>query len=78
MSASLIRVDSAPEEPRFTLTQAQIILRWMVLDSVQSIHSKRNYAKALDSVCVLCQPTALSCSSNGISDDDGSPFSIDY
>jgi hypothetical protein len=42
MSTSLIQV----ELPPFGLTQAQAILRLMVLDSVQSIHSKRNYAKA--------------------------------
>jgi integrase len=33
---------------RSSLTQAQALLRQMVLDSVVSIHSRRNYAKALD------------------------------
>jgi len=48
MITSLLHVEATPGEPPYTLTQAQTILRQMVLDSVQSIHSKRNYAKALD------------------------------
>jgi hypothetical protein len=48
MSTSIVRVNLPSGEPPFPLTQAQTILRQMVLDSVQSIHSKRNYAKALD------------------------------
>jgi len=47
MSTSLVQVDPPPEPP-FALTQVQAKLRQMVLDSVRSIHSKRNYAKALD------------------------------
>ena len=38
--------DPAPEKP--ALTAGQIELRKMVLDSVGSPHSRRNYAKALD------------------------------
>jgi hypothetical protein len=60
MSTSVVRVNIAPEEPRFALTQAQTILRRMVLDSVQSIHSKRNYAKALDDLFAFCANRPLS------------------
>jgi integrase len=56
MSTSLIQV----ELPPFGLTQAQAILRQMVLDSVQSIHSKRNYAKALDDLFAFCASRPLS------------------
>jgi integrase len=38
----------------FALTPAQAILRKMVLDSVQSPHSRRNYAKALDHLFAFC------------------------
>jgi hypothetical protein len=40
--------------------QAQTILLKMVLDSVQSIHSKRNYAKALDDLFAFCGSRPLS------------------
>jgi integrase len=59
MSTSLT-VNLPPEEPPFPLTQAQTILRQMVLDSVQSIHSKRNYAKALDDLFAFCGGRLLS------------------
>ncbi len=36
------------------------MLRKMVLDSVVSIHSKRNYAKALDDLFVFCTSRPLS------------------
>jgi len=39
--------NASPADPA-PLTQAQTILRGMVLDSVVSPHSRRNYAKALD------------------------------
>ena len=48
MSVSLIRLKQPSAEPPFALNQAQTRLRQMVLDSVQSIHSKRNYAKCSD------------------------------
>jgi hypothetical protein len=48
MSDSLIHIDLPPAEQPFALTQAQARLRQIVLDSVRSIHPKRNYAKALD------------------------------
>jgi integrase len=61
MSTSLtVTVNLPPEEPPFPLTQAQTILRQMVLDSVQSIHSKRNYAKALDDLFAFCASRPLS------------------
>ena len=51
MTNSLVLAAPAPEsgeaEPA-ALTPAQAILRRLVLDSVPSVHSKRNYAKALD------------------------------
>ena len=41
--------EAPPEAASVTeLTPAQIQLRRMVLDSVTSVHSRRNYAKALD------------------------------
>jgi hypothetical protein len=42
MSTSLVPIKLPLEESQFALTAAQTILRQMVLDSVQSIHSKRN------------------------------------
>ena len=60
MSTSLIQVALPPAEPPFALTPAQTILRQMVLDSVPSIHSKRNYAKALDDLFAFCASRPLS------------------
>jgi len=60
MSTSLVPVSLPPEKSPFALTQAQTILRKMVLDSVQSIHSKRNYAKALDDLFASSVPADLS------------------
>jgi hypothetical protein len=42
MSTSLVHVNPLSENSSFAFTQAQTILRKMVLDSVRSIHSKRN------------------------------------
>jgi len=60
MSTSLIHLEQPPAEPPFALTQAQARLRQMVLDTVQSIHSKRNYAKALDDLFAFCASRPLS------------------
>jgi hypothetical protein len=60
MTTSLVHVETATAEPSFALTPAQTILRKMVLDSVVSIHSKRNYAKALDDLFVFCASRPLS------------------
>jgi hypothetical protein len=60
MSTSLIYVQQPAAEPPFALTQAQATLRQMVLDSVHSVHSKRNYAKALDDLFVFCASRPLS------------------
>ena len=60
MSTSLVPVNLPLEELPFALTEAQTILRQMVLDSVQSIHSKRNYAKALDDLFAFCASRPLS------------------
>jgi hypothetical protein len=59
MSTSLIPLEPLSAEPSFALTQAQARLRKMVLDSVQSIHSKRNYAKA-SMICLPSVPADLS------------------
>ncbi|HTF66430.1 MAG TPA: site-specific integrase [Edaphobacter sp.] len=60
MNTSLVHVPRLAAEPPYALTQAQIKLRQMVLDSVQSIHSKRNYAKALDDLFAFCASQPLS------------------
>src|ERR1700721_130458 len=60
MSDSLIHIEHPTAEPPFALTQAQARLRQMVLDSVQSVHSKRNYAKALDDLFAFCASRPLS------------------
>src|SRR5580698_837964 len=60
MSTSLVPIKLPLEESQFVLTEAQAILRKMVLDSVQSIHSKRNYAKALDDLFAFCASRPLS------------------
>src|ERR1700730_18463451 len=60
MITSLLHVEAPPGEQPYTLTQPQTILRQMDLDSVQSIHSKRNYAKALDDLFALCASRPLS------------------
>jgi hypothetical protein len=51
MTSELVLVPVPPksrEAEPLALTPAQARLRKMVLDSVPSPHSKRNYAKALD------------------------------
>src|ERR1700688_2614613 len=60
MSTSLVHVEQPSAEPPFALTQAQARLRQMVLDSMQSVHSKRNYARALDDLFVFCANRPLS------------------
>ncbi len=60
MSTSLVPIKLPPEESQFALTEAQTILRRMVMDSVQSIHSKRNYAKALDDLFAFSASRPLS------------------
>jgi len=60
MGTDLIRLEQPTAEPSFALSPAQTILRKMVLDSVVSIHSKRNYAKALDDLFVFCASRPLS------------------
>jgi integrase len=44
----------------YALTPAQARLRELVLDSVPSVHSKRNYAKALDDLFAFCASRPLS------------------
>src|SRR5258706_955771 len=60
MITSLLHVEDPPGEPPYTLTQAQALLRQMVLDTVPSVHSKRNYAKALDDLFAFCANRPLS------------------
>jgi hypothetical protein len=78
MSTSLVHVNPLSEKSSFALTHDQAILRKMVLDSVQSIHSKRNYAKALDDLFAFCGSRPLSRVTDGVPNDDGSPLSIHY
>ena len=51
---------NASRDDPATLTQAQTILRGMVLDSVASPHSRRNYAKALDDLFAFSAGRPLS------------------
>jgi hypothetical protein len=60
MSTSLVHVDPSSEKSSFAITQAQAMLRRMVLDTVPSIHSKRNYAKAIDDLFAFCASRPLS------------------
>jgi integrase len=63
MTTELILAGLTPEsreaEP-IALTPAQARLRKMVLDAVQSPHSQRNYAKALDDLFAFCASRPLS------------------
>jgi integrase len=63
MTNALVLTGPAPEsregEP-LALTPAQALLRKMVLDSVVSPHSKRNYGKALDDLFQFCASRPLS------------------
>ena len=63
MTNELILAAVSPEsregEP-LALTPAQSLLRKMVLDSVSSPHSRRNYAKALDDLFAFCASRPLS------------------
>ena len=54
MTESLALIPSAVEESQLNRNAAFQELREMVLNSVASGHSKRNYAKALDEVFTLC------------------------
>jgi hypothetical protein len=63
MTDELVLASPAPESREgqpSALTPAQAILRKMVLDSVQSPHSRRNYAKALDHLFAFCASRPLS------------------
>ena len=63
MTAELVLAGSDPESREgeaSALTPAQAILRKMVLDSVPSPHSRRNYAKALDHLFAFCASRPLS------------------
>jgi integrase len=60
VNTSLVHVEVPLEEPPYALTQAQAMLRQMVLDTVPSVHSKRNYAKALDDLFAFCASRPLS------------------
>jgi hypothetical protein len=51
---------NAPPADPAAVTQAQTILRGMVLDSVASPHSRRNYAKALDDLFAFSAGRPLS------------------
>src|SRR3982750_4736215 len=63
MTTELVLAPPPPEsregEP-LALIPAQTLLRKMVLDSVSSPHSRRNYAKALDDLFRFCASRPLS------------------
>jgi hypothetical protein len=54
MSTALVRREQ-PEGERAVSAAGVAELRRMVLMSVASDHSKRNYAKALDEIFALCE-----------------------
>ena len=63
MTSELVLAGSDPESREgqpSALTPAQTILRKMVLDSVSSPHTRRNYAKALDHLFAFCASRPLS------------------
>ena len=60
MSTLLVPLEQSASELPFALTPGQTVLKKMVLDSVVSVHSKRNYAKALDDLFVFCAHRPLS------------------
>jgi site-specific recombinase XerD len=63
MTNELVLAVSAPESreaEHLALTPAQALLRKMVLDSVPSPHSRRNYARALDDLFRFCASRPLS------------------
>src|SRR3984893_3834025 len=63
MTNQLILAATPPdsrEAESAALTPAQARLRKMVLDSVASPHSKRNYGKALDDLFAFCASRPLS------------------
>jgi integrase len=63
MTTELVLALPAPESREgqpSVLTPAQALLRKMVLDSVSSPHSRRNYAKALDHLFTFCASRPLS------------------
>jgi integrase len=60
MNTALVHVEQPAQETPVALTPAQARLRQMVLDSVPSLHSKRNYAKALDDLFTFCASRPLS------------------
>ena len=66
MTSELVFVPQPPDSREgkgFALTLAQAILRKLVLDAVQSPHTRRNYAKALDDLFQFCasRPRMGSC-----------------
>ena len=80
---NLLVLAAPPPESRagepLALTPAQALLRKMVLDSVASPHSKRNYAKALDDpLPVLCQPASLPVLINGVAGGHGVALALHY
>ena len=63
MTSELVFAPPPPDSREgkwFALTSAQAILRKLVLDSVQSPHTRRNYAKALDDLFQFCASQPLS------------------
>ncbi len=74
MTNALILASLAPkgrEAEPLALTPAQALLRKMVLDSVSSPHSRRNYAKPLDDLFRFCASRPLPRTVNGVAFDPG-------
>jgi hypothetical protein len=59
MSTSLIQIEQPSAEPPLLSPDSGQVAQ-MILDLVQSVHSKRNYAKALDDLFSFCASRSLS------------------
>jgi hypothetical protein len=79
MSTSLVHVNPSSEEPPFAITQAQAILRQMVLDSCSRSTPSATMLR-LWMICMPSVPADLSPAraADGISNYDGSLLSINY
>src|SRR3984885_10682048 len=60
MNTALVHVPRPSGAEPFALTNGQKKLRQLVLNTVKSIHSKRNYAKALNDLFAFCATRPLS------------------
>jgi hypothetical protein len=82
MTTELVLAGSDPESGEgetSALTPAQALLRKMVLDSVSSPHSRRNYGKALDHLFAFCasRPASLPGAADGVAGGHGVARALD-